>query len=136
MDCHGTAALESRRLPKPPPSGTFAPTKRVGRARHRRPARFRERDVMKQWIRFEKSGRVGFGTMAAGTVAIHDGDMFAGAKPTGETVQLADVRVLTPCEPSKMICLWNNFHQLAAKNDFLVPDEPLYFLKAPNAYHQ
>jgi ketopantoate reductase/2-keto-4-pentenoate hydratase/2-oxohepta-3-ene-1,7-dioic acid hydratase in catechol pathway len=90
---------------------------------------------MTQWIRFEKSGRVGFGTMAGGTVAIHDGDMFAGAKPTGETVQLADVRVLTPCEPSKMICLWNNFHQLAAKNDFLVPDEPLYFLKAPNAYH-
>ena len=34
-----------------------------------------------------------------------------------------------------MICLWNNFHQLAAKNDFKVPDEPLYFLKAPNAYH-
>jgi ketopantoate reductase/2-keto-4-pentenoate hydratase/2-oxohepta-3-ene-1,7-dioic acid hydratase in catechol pathway len=61
--------------------------------------------------------------------------MFAGAKPTGETVQLADVRVLTPCEPSKMICLWNNFHQLAAKNDFPVPEEPLYFLKAPNAYH-
>ena len=34
-----------------------------------------------------------------------------------------------------MICLWNNFHQLAAKNNFQVPDEPLYFLKAPNAYY-
>jgi 2-dehydropantoate 2-reductase len=91
--------------------------------------------LMAQWIRFERNGRVGFGTVQDGTIAVHAGDMFAGARPTGDTVQLADVRVLTPCEPSKMVCLWNNFHQLAAKNDFLVPDEPLYFLKAPNAYH-
>ena len=33
-----------------------------------------------------------------------------------------------------MICLWNNFHQLAAKNDFKEPKEPLWFLKAPNSY--
>jgi ketopantoate reductase/2-keto-4-pentenoate hydratase/2-oxohepta-3-ene-1,7-dioic acid hydratase in catechol pathway len=91
--------------------------------------------LMTQWIRFERNGRVGFGTVQDGTIAVHSGDMFAGAKPTNDTVQLADVRVLTPCDPSKMVCLWNNFHQLAAKNDFLVPDEPLYFLKAPNAYH-
>ncbi len=90
---------------------------------------------MTQWIRFEKNGRIGFGTLEDGAIAVHAGDIFAGAKPTGETAMLADVRVLTPCEPSKMICLWNNFHQLAAKNDFLVPDEPLYFLKAANAYH-
>ncbi len=90
---------------------------------------------MTQWIRFEKNGRIGFGTLEDGAIAVHVGDIFAGAKPSGETAMLADVRVLTPCEPSKMICLWNNFHQLAAKNDFLVPDEPLYFLKAANAYH-
>jgi ketopantoate reductase/2-keto-4-pentenoate hydratase/2-oxohepta-3-ene-1,7-dioic acid hydratase in catechol pathway len=90
---------------------------------------------MTQWIRFERNGRVGFGTLEGGTIAVHQGDMFAGAKPSGETVQLADVRVLTPTEPSKMVCLWNNFHQLAAKNDFPVPEEPLYFLKAPSAYH-
>jgi ketopantoate reductase/2-keto-4-pentenoate hydratase/2-oxohepta-3-ene-1,7-dioic acid hydratase in catechol pathway len=90
---------------------------------------------MAQWIRFERGGRIQFGTLEDGTIAVHTGDMFAGSKPSGETVKLADVRVVTPCEPSKMVCLWNNFHQLAAKNNFLVPDEPLYFLKAPNAYH-
>src|SRR6478672_5239662 len=91
--------------------------------------------TMTQWIRFERNGRVGFGTLEGGTIAVHQGDMFADAKPSGETVQLADVKVLTPCTPSKMICLWNNFHQLAAKNGFPVPEEPLYFIKAPNAYH-
>ena len=90
---------------------------------------------MTYWIRFERNGRVEFGTLLDGAIAVHEGDMFAGAKATGETVKLAAVRVRTPCTPSKMICLWNNFHQLAAKNNFLVPDEPLYFLKAPNAYH-
>ncbi len=90
---------------------------------------------MAQWIRFERNGRLEFGTLQGDKIAVHKGNMFAGASPTGETVRLSEVRVATPCDPSKMICLWNNFHQLAAKNDFKVPDEPLYFLKAPNAYH-
>ena len=30
--------------------------------------------------------------------------------------------------------MWNNFHQLAAKFGFSRPEEPLYFLKAPNSY--
>ena len=89
---------------------------------------------MTQWIRFERDGRAGFGTLTGDMIAIHAGDMFAGAKPTGETVKLGAVKVLAPCEPSKMICLWNNFHQLAAKNNFLVPEDPLYFLKANNAF--
>jgi 2-dehydropantoate 2-reductase len=90
---------------------------------------------MAQWIRFERGGKTGFGTLEGGTIAVHDGDMFGANRATGDKVPLADVTVLTPCTPSKMVCLWNNFHQLAAKNNFLVPDEPLYFLKAPNAYH-
>ena len=76
------------------------------------------RRSMAHWIRFENGGKTGFGTLEGETIAVHSGDMFAGAKPTGETLKLSDVRVSTPCEPSKMICLWNNFHQLAAKNDF------------------
>lgn len=90
---------------------------------------------MAKWIRFDRKGSVGFGTLEGDTIAVHSGDMFAGAKATGENVTLAEVRVLTPCEPSKMVGLWNNFHQLAAKNDFQTPDDPLYFLKAPNAFH-
>lgn len=95
---------------------------------------------MAQWVRFERQGGMprgerSFGTLEGGIIAVYRGDMFADASPTGETVPLAGVKLLTPCTPSKMICLWNNFHQLAAKNDFKRPDEPLYFLKAPSAYH-
>lgn len=89
---------------------------------------------MAKWIRYEQDGKTGFGTLEHGIITVHAGDMFAGAKPSGQTLKLADVEIVTPCQPSKMICLWNNFHQLAARNDFTEPKEPLWFLKAPNAY--
>jgi len=90
---------------------------------------------MAHWLRFERAGKAGFGTIKDGVITVHAGDMLGDSRPTGETVKFAEVRLRTPCDPSKMICLWNNFHQLAAKNNFQVPDEPLYFLKAANAYH-
>jgi 2-dehydropantoate 2-reductase len=90
---------------------------------------------MTQWVRFERGGKKQFGTLDGDTIEVHEGDMFANPKATGERAKLSEVKLLTPCEPSKMICLWNNFHELAAKNDFQHPTEPLYFIKAPNAYH-
>src|SRR6266850_6202731 len=92
------------------------------------------RPHMTKWIRFEQGGKIGIGTLEGDTITVHTGDVFAGAKPSGQTLKLSEVQVRTPCQPSKMICLWNNFHQLAAKNDFQQPKEPLWFLKAPNSY--
>src|ERR1700744_2235281 len=89
---------------------------------------------MTQWIRFEQYGRTGFGTLEGESISVHAGDMFGAAKPPGETLKPADAAGRPPCDPSKMVCLWNNFHQLAAKNDFKEPKEPLWFLKAPNSY--
>ncbi len=89
---------------------------------------------MARWIRFSRDGAEEFGTLEDGTIAVHSGDMFAGAEATGETVALADVEVLTPCRPSKMICLWNNFHELSERLGTSRPPDPLYFLKAPNAF--
>jgi len=90
--------------------------------------------AMTLWVRFEARGESGFGTVDGDRVRIHDGDMFGRASSTGETVALQDVRILTPCEPSKMIGLWNNFHALADKLGLTPPEEPLYFLKSPSAF--
>lgn len=89
---------------------------------------------MTTWVRFQHANRAGFGTLSGGAIAVHDGDMFAGARATGETLNAADVRLLMPCTPSKMICLWNNFHALAAKLGVAEPTEPLYLLKAPTSF--
>lgn len=89
---------------------------------------------MAHWIRFAHNGGTEFGTLDGSEIAVHAGDMFTNAKPTGERVPLSAVRVRTPCDPSKMLCLWNNFHELAAKLGVQEPDEPLYLMKAPSAF--
>ena len=89
---------------------------------------------MALWIRFELDGRPKIGTVEGDTILIQAGDMFAGATPTGEKVALSAARLRTPCDASKMICLWNNFPALAAKLGVAAPDEPLYLLKAPSAF--
>lgn len=89
---------------------------------------------MAHWIRFEHQGQAGFGTVENGSIKIHAGDMFGGARPTGASVALAGVKVLTPTQPSKMVALWNNFHALAAKLGNPEPAEPLYFLKGNNSF--
>ena len=59
--------------------------------------------------------------------------MFSYPERGDRTVPLAEVRVLTPVQPTKVIALWNNFHQLAAKLNVAEPPEPLYLLKAPSS---
>jgi 2-keto-4-pentenoate hydratase/2-oxohepta-3-ene-1,7-dioic acid hydratase in catechol pathway len=94
----------------------------------------KERDMAQHWVRFLRAGTAGFGTLQDGLIHEHDGDMFAGARPVGRTYPLADVKLLMPCRPAKVIALWNNFHALAAKLKLADPAEPLYLLKAPNSY--
>jgi 2-keto-4-pentenoate hydratase/2-oxohepta-3-ene-1,7-dioic acid hydratase in catechol pathway len=89
---------------------------------------------MPHWIRYEHGGKTGFGTLQDATITVHDGDMFAQARARAETLPLSAVTVSTPTQASKMVCLWNNYRALAAKLNVPIPPEPLYFLKAPNAY--
>ena len=87
-----------------------------------------------RWARFRRGGHVGYGQLDGDTIKVYSGDLFDGAAPTGQTVKLAEVELATPCDPSKMVCLWNNFHALAAKLEVAEPPEPLWFLKAPSAF--
>ena len=89
---------------------------------------------MVHWLRFERSGRIGFGTLDGTTVHVHDGDMYGTSRATGETLSLDAVALLTPTQPSKMIALWNNLRALGAKLNVAVPDDPLYLLKGPNSF--
>jgi ketopantoate reductase/2-keto-4-pentenoate hydratase/2-oxohepta-3-ene-1,7-dioic acid hydratase in catechol pathway len=89
---------------------------------------------MARWVRFERQGQIGFGTLDGDSIAVHTGGMFDKPQPTGQTVALAAVKLLTPCVPTKMICLWNNFHALAERLKVAEPDEPLYLLKSPSAF--
>lgn len=85
---------------------------------------------MTTWLRFTANGTSGFGSLEGETILVHEGDLFSGARPTGARIPLAEVTLEAPCAPTKIIALWNNFHQLAAKLNVAEPAEPLYLLKA------
>jgi len=89
---------------------------------------------MTHWVRFEHSGREGFGALAGGTVTVHEGALFGANSATGTTLPLDAVTLLTPCAPGKMIALWNNFGELAQKLGTTKPAHPLYLIKAPNCH--
>ncbi|HYM36121.1 MAG TPA: fumarylacetoacetate hydrolase family protein, partial [Steroidobacteraceae bacterium] len=81
-----------------------------------------------------RAGEIGFGCLQGERIAVYRGDMFSHNEPTGESYALKDLQLETPCTPSKMFALWNNFHEAAKKLSLTIPQTPLYFLKSANSF--
>lgn len=54
-------------------------------------------------------------------------------QPSGAALPLSAVKLLPPCEPSKIVCIGRNYVEHAAEHGVDVPSEPLMFLKPPSA---
>jgi 2-keto-4-pentenoate hydratase/2-oxohepta-3-ene-1,7-dioic acid hydratase in catechol pathway len=89
---------------------------------------------MALWLRFTHQGSTGFGMVDKDTIQVCAGDLFDGAKPTGERLALGAVRVMTPCLPTKMLGLWNNFAARAEVEKLQRPGHPLWFVKTNNCF--
>lgn len=88
-----------------------------------------------KYMRFEHEGKQGYGTLEAGNrVRVCEGDMFRSPRPTGVTLRLQDVKLLPPCEPGKMIALWNNSRIQIETLKRDTPKEVLWFLKPPSSF--
>jgi 2-keto-4-pentenoate hydratase/2-oxohepta-3-ene-1,7-dioic acid hydratase in catechol pathway len=90
---------------------------------------------MNSWARFEQGGNQYFGVIEGEFATVYTGDMFDNPQASDMRFSLREITWLTPCVPSKLIAIWNNFQALAAKNNFTIPAEPLYFIKTPNSYN-
>lgn len=88
----------------------------------------------RRWLRFRHAGKTGFGVLHGNTVHEWQGDMFGQCTPTGAIFTVAEIELLTPTQPTKVIALWNNFKALGEKLQLAVPAEPLYLVKTPNSY--
>ena len=83
-----------------------------------------------QWARFRSEhGRIGFGVSDGERIAEYEGDMFGVARPTGRTLTLRECTLLSPCTPSKIVALWNNFNALSLKLGKAAPAHPLFLIK-------
>jgi 2-keto-4-pentenoate hydratase/2-oxohepta-3-ene-1,7-dioic acid hydratase in catechol pathway len=62
-----------------------------------------------KYVRYESGGRTSYGILEGETIRELAGDLFAAPKPTGRTVKLAQVKLLAPCEPKKVIAVGLNY---------------------------
>ncbi len=85
---------------------------------------------MSKWVRFAPTGEsLAFGTLDGDRISEYAGEFFGDKRPTGRTFTLAQVRLGSPCAPSKVIALWNNFHALSQKLGKAAPSHPLFLIK-------
>ena len=89
-----------------------------------------------KWLRYCHKGHIGFGQLLGDTLVVHHGNMFENPVSTGQVLPISELQILAPCQPTKILALWNNFKTAAEKNGWGTPSEPLYFLKSPNSYSQ
>lgn len=91
---------------------------------------------MEKWSRFHHNGDIKFGKLSNDnkTVTVCNGDMFGSSTVTNEVLEVNDVKMLSPCKPSKMIALWNNYKALADEKGLSYPERPLYIFKSPTSF--
>jgi 2-keto-4-pentenoate hydratase/2-oxohepta-3-ene-1,7-dioic acid hydratase in catechol pathway len=85
---------------------------------------------MTQWARYRAvDSRIGFGVLEEDRIVEYEGDLFDQPRPTGATIPRETITLLSPCAPTKIVALWNNFHALAAKLGKQAPIHPLFLIK-------
>lgn len=89
---------------------------------------------MAHWVRFAIADKIGFGQLRDAVIHVYSGELFGAHTPTGDTHPLDQVTLRMPCRPGKLLGLWNNFHERAAKEGLSQPPHPLYFVKTDNCY--
>ena len=88
---------------------------------------------MEKFIRFEMAGNEMFGRPVEDKIEILDGPFWIDVRPTGHMVDPADVKLLAPVRPSKIILVGLNYrrHVEHSQSATKVPDYPLIFMKPP-----
>lgn len=86
-------------------------------------------------LRFRHGDRIATGVSEGGDdiVRVLAGTFFEDPVPTGEEVSLAELQLLAPVLPSKLVCVGKNYAAHAAEFGMTVPEEPLLFLKPSTA---
>ncbi len=84
---------------------------------------------MMQFVRFKKDDAVSYGEINGQIIDRIEGDIFGEYKVTDESFSFSDIKILTPCLPTKIVCIGLNYKAHAAEVGLELPEEPLIFLK-------
>lgn len=86
-----------------------------------------------KYVRFKKDNSCSYGLLEGEKVKVIEGDIFKDYSITGRCYDIGEIEILTPCVPSKIVCVGLNYKAHARETNMPLPQEPLIFLKPPTA---
>lgn len=86
-----------------------------------------------RFARFSKNGQTTFGVVEGDAVKALRSGLFETPEYTGEEYALADVQLLAPVQPGKLVCVGLNYRLHAEESGVPVPAEPMLFMCSPEA---
>jgi len=86
-----------------------------------------------KFIRYEKDGQLCHGLLTGTEVQKITGDMFSEYAIGKERFGLDEVKLLQPCQPTKIVAVGLNYRGHAREMNMTIPEEPLLFLKPATA---
>ena len=84
-------------------------------------------------VRFAVDRNVGYGILNGESIQGIEDKPYRYLKPTDHHYQLTEVKLLSPCTPSKVVALGLNYHNHAKELNSPLPNAPLIFLKPSTA---
>jgi len=84
---------------------------------------------MNKFVRFDCGNKVAYGVLEEDKVVVIEGSIFGKWEKTDERYDLKDVRLLAPCEPSKVVGIGINYKSVLNQKGAPMPEEPIVFLK-------
>jgi len=84
-----------------------------------------------KYVRYSHEGNTSYGVLEDTTVYELDGDIFASPSRSGRSMPLADLTLLAPVEPSKVIAVGFNYRSHIGSSP--VPEDPGLFAKFPTS---
>lgn len=66
-------------------------------------------NTITRYVRYRHGSKIAYGILEGDRIRELAGNLFESPQPTGSTVPLAEVRLLAPCEPSKIVAVGLNY---------------------------
>ncbi|MBL7125017.1 MAG: fumarylacetoacetate hydrolase family protein [Dehalococcoidales bacterium] len=84
-------------------------------------------------VRFAIDNKVQYGILQGEYVQGIEEEPYRDLKPSDQFYRLSNVKLLSPCTPSKIVALGLNYHSHAKEVNASIPNAPLIFLKPSTA---
>ena len=86
-----------------------------------------------KFVRYAYRGETAWGSLQGETITRLAGSLLENPQPTGEQVELAQVKLLAPLQPPKIVGIGLNYKLHIKESPFPAPEVPMIFLKAPTS---